>query len=503
MKIRPTFACLICLGALSLRAQYVPPSPTAPVPGIIDDDLRAADPSWQNWDIGVNERIRAEDKLGAGSTHAGSGYDFAARPPSANNNSYWDSRLMPRVGYTSDWFGVMVEARSSYSIGDNRYNATAAGLGLTDNDGPLQAQQAYLSIGNLKEFPLLLKAGRQELLYGDQRLIGPSLWVNVPRTFDAVKLRYQDAFMGVDLFAANVVYDHAHQFNRSNSQDTLSGAYFDFPGLVKTNIVEAYVLNRDVARGIVTDDWSHVPASLRFPAPQDLYTFGFHTKTKPGALGPWDYGVEAMAQSGKRTPVLASSTVAFAKAAPRLDQSAWAFVVQGGYTWRDCAWKPRLAAIVSCASGDKNPSDANSGTFQNIMPSNHGLYGVMDLTALENIEDYRLSFTVKPTKATSLAFDLHQQYLETTRDYWYKSADAPRVTSGAAAGSGRGFGINPTYNPNLGQEADLLGGWTVRQGLLLEAGFGHFFRGEYIKQSFSAVGSKDAEYGYLQMTINL
>jgi len=494
---------LLLAAAPCARAQYVPPSPSAPGPGVIDSYLQAAEPAFSAWDFGINERLRGEDKLGAGTTHAGSNYDFSAAPPSENNNAYWLSRMMPRVGYTSDWFSAVVEERTSYSFGDNRYNATAAGDGLTDNNGSFQLELAYFTLGNLKAFPVTVKVGRQELNYGDQRLVGSAPWLNAPHTFDAVKVRYQDSFFGVDLFAANLVYESDDHFDKSNPQDTLSGAYFDFPTAAKDAFTEAYLFARNVARGIVTDDWSSVPSPFRFPAPQDIYTLGFRSKTKPGAPEPWDYGVEAMWQFGDRTAVFPSTTVAAALAAPRLKQDAWAFVVQGGYTWKDLPGKPRLAAIVSCASGDHNSADGQSETFQNLIPSNHGLYGVMDLSGLQNIEDYRLSATIKPTAATSFALDLHQQFLETTKDYWYNVASVPRITPGATPGSGRGFGINPTYSSDLGREVDLISGWTPIRGVLLEIGLGHFFRGEYVKESFSAIGSKDANYAYAQATLNL
>jgi hypothetical protein len=210
-----------------------------------------------------------------------------------------------------------------------------------------------------------------------------------------------------------------------------------------------------------------------------------------------------MYQFGDRTAVFPATTVAVAKAAPRLDQSAWAFVAQAGYTWTDMPLTPRLALIVSAASGDQNSKDNDSETFQNLLPSNHGLYGIMDLSSLQNIEDYRLSYTMKPSKVTSFALDFHKQYLESTNDYWYNVAGVPRNTAGATPGSGKGFNINPNYSSDLGEEADAIAGWTVTRGLLLEAGVGHFFRGEYIKESFSKVGSKDADYVYVQATLNL
>jgi hypothetical protein len=470
---------------------------------LIDEYVQSLDPALKSWDIGVNERLRYEDKSDAGTTHAGSNFDFSAASPTTNSNEYWLTRLMPRVGYKSDWFSFMVEARSSYSIGDDRYTSTAAGKNLAEDDGPLQLQMAYIVIGDLKAFPVTLKVGRQELTYGDQRLLGNAYWLNIPHTFDAVKLRYQDSFFGVDLFAANLVYVTGDHFEDSNPQDTLSGAYFDFPGLSQTNVTELYGFARNVSRGIVTDNWSLVPAPFRFTAPQDLYTFGYRTKTKPGALGPWDYGIEGMWQTGDRTAVFPATTVAAAKAAPRLSQDAWAFIVQGSYTWKDVPMTPRAAVIISFASGDRNATDKDSETFQNLLPSNHGLYGMMDLSSLQNIEDYRLSFSAKPSSTTSIALDVHQQYLESTDDYWYNVAGVPRNTAGATPGSGKGFGINPTYSPDLGQEVDLLGGWTIHRGVILEAGLGHFFRGEYIKESFRKVGSTDANYCYVQATLNL
>ncbi|HXQ80306.1 MAG TPA: alginate export family protein [Opitutaceae bacterium] len=496
-----TFAVLLLAAAFPAAAQYVPPSPAAPVPGAIDDFLKA-EPAFKGWDFVVNERLRFEDKSDGGTTHAGSNFDFFSAPPSDNSNQYWLSRLMPRIGYASDLFAFVVEARSSYSIGDDRYTATAAGRNLAENDGPFQLQMAYVLIGNPKEFPVTATVGRQELNYGDQRLVGNAFWLNIPHTFDAVKLRYQNSFLGVDVFAADLVYVESDHFEKGNSQDTLSGAYFDFPGLSKDNVTELYLFARNVARGIVTDNWSLVPAPFRFTAPQDIYTLGYHAKSKPGALGPWDYGIEVMWQFGDRTAVFPATAVAAAKAAPRLDQNAWAFVVQGGHTWKDEGWTPRLALIVSCASGDQNSKDQDSQTFQNLLPSNHGIYGIMDLSSLQNIEDLRLSLSAKPSAVTSLALDVHQQYLETTNDYWYNVAGVPRNTAGAAPGSGKGFGINPTYGSDLGQEVDAIGGWAVHRGVLLELGLGHFFRGQYVKESLRAVGSRDANYCYLQATLN-
>jgi hypothetical protein len=500
---------LIALSALAgaacfvARAQYVAPPPARPFPGYINEYLRAKDVYLSAWDIGVNVRLREEVKDDAGFTDAGSNWDFSKRLVDDNNNRYLLTRVMPRVGYTGKWVNFLVEGRSSYSLGDERYNATAAGKGLTERDGPIDLHQAYVLIGNHKEFPLSLKIGRQELVYGDQRLLGHLRWNNNARTFDAVKLRWQNSIFGVDAFTGGVVYNDHNNFNKANSQDVFSGLYFNFPTALSNEIVEAYVYDRTVSRGITTDNWSGVAAPFRFPAPQDLYTWGLRIKSKPLAYGPWDYGVELMHQTGYRTAVFPATTVAAAAVAPRLDQDAWAAVLQGGYTWTENPWQPRFAILYSYASGDKSSADRSSETFQNLFATTHLHYGYMDLNSLQNLHDLRFAYTVKPRSNITLALESHFQQLDRSTDFWYNVAGVPRNFTGAAVGSGGGYRINPSYSKNLGTELDFVGGWTFLPSTQLEVGVSHYFRGNYIKQSLAAVGSKDASYVYVQLTLSL
>jgi hypothetical protein len=485
------------------RAQYVPPPPARPFPGFANEKLRADNVYMSAWDIGANYRLRFEDKLGAGFTDAGSNWDFSKRPVDDNNNQYLISRLMPRVAYTGKRVAFMVEARSSYSWGDERYNASAAGKGLTDRDAGVDLHQAFLYVGNHKEFPLSLKIGRQELAYGDQRLVGHFRWGNNARTFDAVKVRWQNPFFGVDLFTGGVVYTDSNNFNKSNSQDHFSGAYFNFPTLLKNEITEAYFLARNVERGIATDNWSGVAAPFRFPGAQDIYTTGIRVKSKPNAYDPFDYGYEVMYQFGNRTAVFPATTVAAALAAPRLDHHAFATVLQAGYTWTTNPMQPRLSLLYSFGSGDKSATDAKSGTFQNLFPTNHLFYGYMDLSSLQNLHDLRLAYTLKPTTNSTIALEGHSHFLSRATDFWYNVAGVPRNFTGAAAGSGGGYRINPSYDKHVGNELDLVAGWTFRPYAQIEAAACRYFRGDYIKQSLAAVGSKDASYFYVQLTLNL
>ena len=296
--LRSLLVTALAVAALTgaAQAQVISPAPGAAAapalfPGYINSYLRAEDPSLKDWDIGVNVRFRFEDKDGAGTTDAGSNWDFSARPQDDTSNQYQLLRVMPRVGYNGAPVSFLIEGRSSYSYGDERFTATAPGENLPDRDGPLDIYQAYLLIPASKDLPVSIKLGRQELVYGDQRLVGHARWLNVPRTFDGLKLRYETRLaVAIDAFL------HRRRLCTQQRPEPLQPAgscspasMSACPSYPKTDIVETYLFARNVARGIVTDDWSDVPAPARFPAPQDLYTLGARLKSKPRRL--WALGL--------------------------------------------------------------------------------------------------------------------------------------------------------------------------------------------------------------------
>lgn len=499
MNTAPRLATLAALCTVSLSsalAQYTPSAPARPFPGFANEYLRASNPYLSAWDVGVNVRTRLEFKEGGGFTDAGQNWDFSANPAFDTNNSYQLTRVMPRVAYTAKWVAATLEARSSYSFGDERYAAAGPGRGLAERDGPLDVHQAFVTLGNHKEFPVSVKAGRQELFYGDHRLVGHLRWNNNARTFDAVKFRWQNAVFGVDLFTSGLVYNDHHTLNRSHpGRDTFSGAYFNWPKASAKAVVEAYLLARNVTADIANVDFSGVPAPFRLPAKQDLYTAGLRIRSKPGAYGPWDYGVEFMHQFGNRATTAPAAAPAAVRAAPRLKHEAYAAVLQAGHTWSDHPWQPRLAALYSYASGDPNAGDNRSRTFQNLFATTHLHYGYMDFNSLQNLHDLRLTYAIRPAANLSLAVEVHSQFLDTTADFWYNVGGVFRNAGGyATRGTSR----------HLGQELDLIASWNPVPSTQIEIGASRYFRGDYIKRSLADNGgSRDAKYVYVQLTLNL
>jgi hypothetical protein len=145
-------------------------------------------------------------------------------------------RVRPRIGYTGTWFSVFVEGRHSSTTGDDR-NPNL------ESDGPIDLHQAYITLGNHKEFPLSLKIGRQELIYGDERLIGAFGWNNIGRVFDAatpgrivVRRRFHQP-------GGN---PQRQQFQRDNDYDWFSGFYATSK-LIPKQTTGVYFLSRNVS----------------------------------------------------------------------------------------------------------------------------------------------------------------------------------------------------------------------------------------------------------------
>jgi hypothetical protein len=177
-------------------------------------------------------------------------------------------------------------------------------------------------------------------------------------------------------------------------------------------------------------------------------------------------------------------------------------IAQGGYTLKDLWAKPRLGLEYSHGSGDRTPTDGKHQTFESLFPSYHKFYGYMDFASLQNTHDVREILQLRPHPRVSLALEGHAFWLADTHDNFYSKNGLPRGGIGTTPGTG--YGINPSYDSFVGTELDAIAGWAVTRFAQLEVGYGHFFTGEYIRQSLSspAVGSKDADWFYVQLTMN-
>lgn len=482
-------AATICAAGDAL-AQYTPPPPLAPFPGFLNEYLRKDDPYMNKWDFGGNIRGRYEWKEGFAVAGQPGSADFRARGADTEND-YMMERLRVRVGYTDKWWGALVEGRSSLVQSDERLASTGpvAKKGNGPEQDSIDLHQAYVTVGNHKEFPVSLKIGRQEMIYGDERVLGAFGWNNIGRVFDAAKLRWQNPLFGADFIGSRVVIPEDEKFNVDNDYEYFWGMYGNSSKIPK-NLTEFYFLARNASgQAAVAVPSPQVPQ----PSARDIYTIGLRFKSLPAEFGNWDYTAELMGQFGNFT-----DTRAGLAAAPRSqDHIAYALALNGGYTFADTWGTPRVALEYAHGSGDSNPGDDKHETFENLFPTNHKFYGYMDLVSLQNIHNIRPMIQIKPHRRVSMSLEGHLFWLADTQDNFYNVGGAAR---GGRATSATTYGVNPGYDSFVGGELDLITGVALTRYSQLEVGYGHFFAGSYIESSLAGSGgAKDADFVYLQL----
>ncbi len=453
--------------------------------------------------LDILDRLRFEERKNNGS------FNNNAADPS--NGGVVLNQL--RVGLAikpADWIKIYGQTQDLRQWYGKRGNVP--GVSGAQGDDSFDIRQAYVELGNLKEFPLTLTVGRQVLTYGDSRLVADRGWNDLGRTFDGVKLRFQNDKFWVDAFAVRPVQIRKESINDSDSADNFFGLYggTDILGFQTT---ELYVLYRDKsdAQPDLSPTNKTNPSGAYDGNAQRNVTIGTRWKSKDGALHGFDYTTEFAYQFG--------DLWTGARTTPRLSQHGFALAFKGGYTWENVPWTPRFGIGYDYASGDKNPKDGSSQTFQNLFPSNHENTGYMDEFAWSNLHCVRASLSANPIKSLKLSADFRAFWLAETTDYWYTSTgngNTLRTTTPSTTvttvttkkgvtttktTTQAGKDVRTLNASNFaGTEIDLSAKWTVNKHLSFLVGYSHFFAGSYLKQTGGGIAN-DGDFAYAQVTL--
>ena len=491
MKTPATLLAACCLAGVSFAGPAAaPPPPVQPAPATNPLSFLEGRVTFD-----VQERLRWEIRE--------NNYDFNSAVDSPTDGNWFLNRF--RLGVMlkpATWLRVYAQAQDSREFESGRPhipNQNGA-----EGDDAFDLRQGYVEISNYEKCPWGLKIGRQVLQYGDDRLIGPGEWSNLSKTFDAVKLRYQQKDWSLDAFAATVAVIKRSQYNQSdfvNGTEThrgqvFSGLYFSTTAL-SVQTTDLYVLHLHENTGPL-----YQPAAV---GDTNFFTFGVRVKSKPGVFhhepaAPASDG-KAVAD-GKSTPPPApapapkplgfdyDAELAFQTGKVRgLDLTAFAAHGGLGYTF-DAPWTPRLGAEYNYASGDDNSADGNIQTFQNLFPSNHPRYGFMDTFSWQNMHNPAISLKAAPCKKITVEADYHLFWLATNEDSWYRSNGTTTVRPlNTLARNADKF---------AGAELDFIITWKPVKQLALQGGYSHFFAGDYLKDTGA---HDDADFGYMQATI--
>ncbi len=436
----------------------------------------------------AQERLRGEIRE--------NNYDFNSDVDAPTDDSWLLQRF--RLGIAvkpTSWLKIYAQAQDAREAYSDRADIPTV-LG-AEGDDAFDLRQAYIQIGETKGFSLTV--GRQILSYGEERLVGSSDWNNLGRTFDAVKARYATDKWSIDAFASTVVVPERGSFNQSdafNGNEThrdqvFSGIYFSTTAL-SCQTTELYVFH-------LHEDTSYLPTAI---GNTDFATIGVRVKSKPGAFYHEVQETASYDKDGKTVtpaPKLVAKAIGLdydAEAAFQtgelrgLDLTAYAVHAGVGYTF-DASWKPRIGIEGNLGSGDNDPTDSDSETFQNLFPTNHKFYGYMDVFSWQNMRELAAQFKVQPVKSVTVQFDYHAFWLDSTDDTWYRAngITAVRPLTPAARNA----------DSYAGSEADLTVTWNVNKWATVQAGYSHFFAGQYLSDTGA---DSDADFGYVQTTFN-
>jgi hypothetical protein len=415
-------------------AQVTPAAPKVPLPNRVNTKL----PAWLRLRGEFRERMEGVENLTFNDSR---------------DDTYWLSRFRFNAGVTpSKKLSFQVQVQDA-RVGKKELAPTST----APFRAPFDLRMGYVDFGATTD-PATIRVGRQELAYGDQRLVGHVSWLNSARTFDAGKITLRGKGVSLDAFYSSVVRIMQDEFDKSGAGNRFAGAYLT-SALIPKGSFEPYLFYRQ-------DD--NIVGELGVVDKLTSTTFGFRTVGKlPAAL---DYNIEMALQRGD----LGTN-----------DIGAWA----GHWQLRESlpmGWTPKLTGEYNYASGDKDPTDGKRQTFDQLYPTPHDKYGLADQVGWKNIHHARAGLEVTPFKGWPVTTNYHSWWLAENRDALYNVASVPiaRVAAGAA-------------NSHVGQELDVQVTKALFPQLQIAAGYAHIFTGAFLKE---ATPGASYSHPYIQAT---
>lgn len=337
---------------------------------------------------------------------------------------------------------------------------------IEENRGEFQNLFVDVKLFDFDDLQVIGRAGRQELLFGAERLVSPLDWANTRRTFDGYRATVKGSQNAVDLFYTNPVNRIAatggtNEWDSSNSNQSFYGAYLSNKSLVNdygVSALEAYYIGYDNK----DQNFSFHTIGSRVAGKMDsvLYEFEGGVQFGDNADGS---GHDAGFMTAGLGKVLSPEGM-FGKWSP----TVWA--------WYDWASGGDAALI---APGDDG--------FHHLFPLAHKYNGFMDLFGRRNLNDANVQFISPIGNRVNFLIWYHYFFLD--------QATTPYSVVMTPYNAG-----NAAVSKDLGHEIDLL--WTIainpRHNLMI--GYSHFNSGNYFNTPGVAF-SGDADFFYSQYQV--
>ena len=338
----------------------------------------------------------------------------------------------------AEWLRLFGEIQDSREAGSPRPGA--AFKDVTD------LRQAWFALGTEGGF-WDLKVGRQRMAFGSERIVGAGEWGNVPRVFDAARLGLHKGRDRVDVFSSSVVHGDTGPFDDHRvAGDNLHGVYGSLGSWFSATKIEPYLFMR------TSPDFRGEDASLG-----RLRSWTQGVRAIDSGTGPWGYETEVSLQRG----TIGSDSL-----------RTWAFTGQAQRRWRDRRFSPVAIAEFNFASADRTPGDGVIQTFDQIYPTNHGKYGIVDQVGRRNTRNVRAGLWLSPGEDLMLRAEGHSFWIASRYDALY-GAGGGVVVSRVQAGSD---------STDVGREFDITADWKPSQHYELGVQCGRLFPGQFLRR---------------------
>mgnify|MGYP000665070938 FL=1 len=366
---------------------------------------------------------------------------FGAKP-----NGYLLQRFLINSDlHVGDGFRAFVQLGSYFAFGKD--------FAAPPYEDQLDVQQAFVDfrVPLAPEIGLapILRAGRQEMAFGSQRIVAIRDAPNVRRAFDGFRLHAEMGNFRIDALAVRPVLNRLGVFDDpSNTNQALWGLYATAmfaPG----RGLDLYYLGYDNAR-------SAFAGSAGQETRQSIGLRLF------GVAGGWDWDWEALWQFGS----FANRQIL-----------AWTVSSNTGYTFRETPWSPRLGLKADIASGDSTPGGRTVGTFNALYPK-LAYFNAAALVAPANVMDLQPSLAIRPFRNVAVTLGWDFLWRQTTQDAIYVE---PFVAVPGTAGQGSSY---------IGNQIALDIAWQIDRHILLEASYVHFTAGDTLRSA----GGRDVDF---------
>ena len=306
----------------------------------------------------------------------------------------------------------------------------------------VELQQCYADIGKDTRF----RVGRQEMSFGDGRVITNCPWGDTGLPFDGLRVTSKKKKFTFDILALR----HWQYHTNTLGDEYLYGIYGNWHDANKekdiSNDIDAYILSKDLNPGETNKLFNR----------DAVYGLRYAGKNRG-----FFYGVEGMHEFGE----FGSQS-----------RDANAFFIYGGHQWKKMAWKPSINFNYDYCSGDPNPGDGVIKTYQQLYFRNHRYLGNVDYVGPSNVKDLGFHLNVYPIKFLSFNAQYHFFRLAERKDAFYQSPGVPIL-------------IDPTgrWSDDIGKEMDLEIRYNTKH-FDLRAGYGEFYPGQMFNDAKKGAG---------------